>query len=328
MLEETLIQVQQGQVDKFEGFLRREVDKGNPDSPLIFEALVEGYMRLHRLLEASTCLAAWEKLQPDNMYLYFLRGSIRERIPNFEAAMDDYRKVLELNPEYEEARLRLCRILIERHQFDEALPHLLHLHSAEPGNLRVMVLLARCYMDQGQLADARQLLAEAIVKDPLNQPALLASAQLAMQDGATETAEEILRRALALDRYDREANFLMAQCLLRQPGKQTQANDQMARFKQIEEDWKRLHEITSRKIPEAPHDPELQYQVGAILLRLGDERTGVEWFKRALETNPRHEASRKALAEHGRRLGSKNGPASGRDSSDSAGKDELSFIPR
>src|SRR5262249_34329503 len=92
MLEETLIQVQQGQVDKFEGFLRREVDKGNPDSPLIFEALVEGYMRLHRLLEASTCLAVWEKLQPDNMYLYFLRGSIRERIPNFEAAMDDYRK--------------------------------------------------------------------------------------------------------------------------------------------------------------------------------------------------------------------------------------------
>jgi tetratricopeptide (TPR) repeat protein len=304
-LEEALMRVQQGDVDSTEAYFRREVDRGNPDSPLILEAFVEGYMRLHRLLDAMACLTAWEKLQPDNMYLYFLRGSVRERVPNLQAAADDYRKVLELNPDYDEARLRLARILLSTHETDEALMHLEQVRDTRLRNARMLVLLARCYIDLARPEEARRALSEVLDGDPKNQPALLVSAQLDLQEGATEQAESWLRQALAVDPHDREANFLLSQCLLRQPGKQAEAQQQLAKFKAIEDDWKALHEITAKKLSVAPHDADLQYQAGVLLLRLGEEQTGIEWLKRALETNPKHELSQKALAEYQKRTGDK-----------------------
>jgi predicted Zn-dependent protease len=299
-LEEALMRVQQGEVDKVEAYFRREVERGNPDSTLILEAFVEGYLKLHRLPDASACLTLWEKQEQDNMYLYLLRGSIRERIPNVQEAADDYRKVLDLNPNYDEARLRLARLLLEAHECAEAQSHLLHLSNVRPGNAGVLVLLARCYLDLARPEDARQILSEVLSRDPRNQPALLVSAQLALQEGANERAESFLRQALAVDPYDREVNFLLSQCLLRQPGRQAEAEQQLAKFKGIENDWKALHEITTKKMGAAPHDPDLQYQVGVIWLRLGEEKAGIEWLRRALETDPKHEPSQKALAEYQR----------------------------
>src|SRR5262249_54961120 len=149
----------------------------------------------------------------------------------------------------------------------------------------MLVLLARCYIDLARPEEARQLLSEVLAGDPKNQPALLVSSQLAMQEGATEQAESLLRQALAIDPYDREANFLLSQCLLRQAGRQAEAQQQLAKFKAIEDDWKALQEITAKKMSLSPQDPDLQYQAGVILLRLGEEQTGIEWLKRALETN-------------------------------------------
>jgi tetratricopeptide (TPR) repeat protein len=301
-MEEALIRVQQGEVDRAEAYFARQVEQGHPEAPLILEALVEGYMQVHRISEAMACIDLWEKLQPDNMYLYLLRGSIRERIENLEAAANDYRKVLELNPDYEEGRLRLARMLIEIHQCDQALPHLEHLRRLQPSNPTVLVNLARCCMELDRPQDARQALSEALDHDPTDQPALVVSAQLALQAGESEQAEKLVRRALAVDPYEREANFLLSQCL-RQCGKIAEADQQAAKFKRIDADWRAVHEIVTVKMPKAPHDPEFRYQLGVILLRLGEDKTGVLWLKRALETDPKHEASRKALAEYYERLG-------------------------
>jgi tetratricopeptide (TPR) repeat protein len=301
--EQALMRVQQGEMENAEQHFLREIEKGDPDSPLYLEALVEGYMHLHRLPDAAACLQRWEKLQPDNMYLYFLRGSLRERIPNLRDAADDYRKVLELNPGYEEARLRLARVLIETHDSEEALTHLAHLRSVQPENPSVLVLLARCYMDLARPQEAREVLAPVLERDPRNQPALLVSARLALQEGDLEQAENQSRRAVAADPSDREAHFLLSQSLLRQPSKQAEAKEQLVRFKRVEADWQTLHEITTKKLGAAPHDPDLMYQLGVLWLRLGDEKEGVEWLKNALRADPSHQPSRKALADYYRRVG-------------------------
>jgi tetratricopeptide (TPR) repeat protein len=331
-MEQALIKVQQGEVDQTEAYFRRQVESGHPDAPLILEAFVEGYLQLHRLPEASACLAIWEKLQQDNMFLYFLRGSIRERIPNLQEAADDYRKVLELNPNYDEARLRLARVLLEGHECSEAISHLQRVLETQPTNSRALVLLGRCYMDIGRPEEARPALEQALAQNPQSQTALLASAQLAMQEGANEEAEKLLRRGLLIDAQDRETNFVLAQCLLRQPRRKREADEQMARFKRIEDDWKTLHEITTKKMGENPHDPDLQYQVGVLALRLGEDNMGIEWLKRALDTNPRHEAARKALADYYQRVGGRDtaGPREPPDSISgvTGRKDELSSVPR
>jgi Flp pilus assembly protein TadD len=300
-MEQALVSLQQGELDR-ESYFLRQVDQGHPDSPLILEALVEGYMQAHRVHNAVACLARWEKLQPDNMYIYFLRGNIREQIPNLEPAASDYRKVLELNPRFEEARLHLANMLIELHDCQEALEHLQHLHEIQPRNTVVLVFMARCYIELSRPEEARQALAEALSLDEKNQAALRVSAQLAMQEGEAEQAEKLLRQALAIDPHEREANFLLAQCL-RQRGKEAEADQQTARFKSIEADWQALHELFTVKISAAPHDAGLQSQVGTLLLRLGEEKAGVDWLKRALVTDPEHEPTRQALAGYYDRIG-------------------------
>jgi tetratricopeptide (TPR) repeat protein len=300
--EFALMRVQQGDLEGNEQYFQREVANGNPNSALFLEAFVEGYMRLDRLVDVNACLLRWQQLEEDNMYFYLLRGSIRERIPNVRAAGEDYSKVLELNPDFDEARLRLVRILLAGHKAEEALGHALRLRERLPGNPEVPVLLARCYFETGEPERARPLLAEALEHDPANQPALLASARLFIQDGDLERAESCLRQARAIDPHSLEVLFVLAQCL-RERGKEAEADQIQAAFKQIESDWTTLHDIRTRKIGASPDDPDLRYQGAIILIRLGEVKEGIEWLKRALALNPNHEPSRKALAAYFREVG-------------------------
>src|SRR5262249_14848028 len=159
-----------------------------------------------------------------------------------------------------------------------------------------LIYLGRCYMELNRAAEAREALDEAIQRDPKNQQALIVSAQLAMQQGEAEEAERIVRQALAIDANESEANFILTQCL-RQIGRTKEAEQQAARYKRIQADWNTIHDLTTQKIPRAPHDVELQYQLGVILLRLGEDQTALNWLKKTLETDPKHDAARKALAE-------------------------------
>jgi tetratricopeptide (TPR) repeat protein len=301
-IELSLMGVQQGKVDLSEKYFQDEVAKGNPDAPLILEAFIEGYMRLDRLADVDACFVRWQQLENNNMYFYLLRGSFRERIPNLEEAAADYSKVLELNPEYDEARLRLIRVLLGEHDGDAALTQTLRMAERKPGNNEVQVLLARCYLELARPEEARPLLAQVLNKDPANTNALRASAQLAIEDGSPEDAEKSLRQLLAGDPHDREGRFLLAQCL-KELGRDAQARDELAKFHSIEADWKALHEIRTRKISLSPFDPELRYQGGILLLRLGESKEGVEWLERALDLDPKHDASRKALVEYYQRIG-------------------------
>jgi tetratricopeptide (TPR) repeat protein len=298
--EMALIGVQVGGVDFTEKHFQTLVNEQHPDSALFLEAFVRGYLRVHRLIDADACFQRWANLQQDNPYLYLLRGEARERIPNLVDAAADYNKVLELDPSFDEAHLRVARVLLGLHDGNEALPHLLHLRSVRPNDIQVLVLLGRCYVELARPEDARPVLAEAMALDPKDTSVLYASAQLAMQEGNTEQAEAILRQAIAIDPNDRELNFLFAQCLT-QRGKVGEAEQQTTKFKRIDADMQTLHFLTTKKMGESPHDPDVQSQVGVILLRLGEERMGVEWLKRALAINPEHAASRKALDDYQKR---------------------------
>jgi tetratricopeptide (TPR) repeat protein len=317
--EYALIRVQQGDVDKPEAYFRREIDNGNPEAGLYLEAFVEGYLYVRRLSEASVCLDRWEKIQPDNMYVYFLRGSLWERIPKRPEATEEYRKVLELNPDYAEARLRLARILIEAHEYEEALTQVMRLRQQQPDNPTARVYLAQCYLGLARAEEARPLLEQVLQQNPRDSGALFVSAQLALQEGHAEQAEALLRQLLTIEPHEREAIFLLAKCL-RQLGKGAEAEEQTARFRQIDADWRKLQELTTVKMGTTPHDPELRYQVGVILRRLGEDKAAVEWFQRALQTDPQHEPSRKALAE----LSQRNGEA--RSATTAAPSGEVGYI--
>jgi predicted Zn-dependent protease len=235
--EFALMRVQQGDMASAAAHFQREIANDNPNAPLYLEALVEGYLRTDQVPNAIACLQRWEQLQGDSIPLCMLRGLTRERIVNLQAAADDYRKVLELDPFADDARARLIRILLTVHEGEEALTHADFLHGREPENLEYSILLARCDLELGSGEAARALLELALKQEPENAEALAARGILAMQDGDLKQAEMLLRRATALSPRDRELIFVYMQCL-RESGKIAEADEQLAILKRLEKETK------------------------------------------------------------------------------------------
>src|SRR5262249_51797624 len=133
-LEQTLLRVQGGDVVHSEGYLLSNVRQGHPDAVLILEALSKGYMQTYRLPQAASSLTLWRGGEPDNTRALLWRGEVAagRRVP--AEAMRAYRRVLELDPGRDDARLRLAELLVHAHQAAEAVEHMEQLYQRQPNN--------------------------------------------------------------------------------------------------------------------------------------------------------------------------------------------------
>jgi predicted Zn-dependent protease len=116
--------------------------------------------------------------------------------------------------------------------------------------------------------------------------------------GRPAEAEDWLRRAAAELPYDYLTQWKLYQCL-QQQGKEDDAKAQLARSEDLKARRERLGEIQSRKMTEHPHDPALHYELGKLLLSLGNEDLGERWLRSALhESNDQYGPAHAALADY------------------------------
>src|SRR5262249_27670266 len=120
-LEQALLRAQRGGVGSVPPCLRSLGEADPPATPLILEAMVRGYMRAYRYGDATLLLALWQDRCPDDLEVYLLQGYVREQIGPTRDAVENYRRVLELDPEHDEARLRLADVLLDQSLPAEAL---------------------------------------------------------------------------------------------------------------------------------------------------------------------------------------------------------------
>jgi tetratricopeptide (TPR) repeat protein len=296
-LERILLHAQRGAVDRVAWYCRPRVDRNDPATPLILEALVEGLVRSYRLPEALEYLRRWQERDPDNVQAIQLRASIWKLYQKDYWAADDYREVLRRDPDHDEGRLGLAEALVRIHAFDEAQPHLDTLRRRHPRHPLVHVLLARCREQQGDPAEAERLLEEVLGWEPHLAAALAARGRLAAERGQWEAAERWLRDALARAPGDHEARFHLVACL-RRLGRSDEAREQDERLHALERDRKRLYEIQTTDLARRPHDPALLCELGEILLRGGSPEEGARMQQEALRHDPHFAPAHRALAVH------------------------------
>jgi tetratricopeptide (TPR) repeat protein len=302
-LEQMLVRAQRGGMDTLMPYLRGLVEQEHPASPLILEAMARGYIRAFRYGDAAAVLAVWVSRDPDNIQARLLQGFVREQNGPKSQAAEDFRRVIELDPDNEEARLRLgLLLLLERAMPAEAAVHLEYLVRKQPDNPDALTRLALCRLTLNRQEEAREILQGVLQAHPRHRLALSAWGELAMQTDQPAEAERCFRQVLAIDRADYLTLFKLHKCL-RQLGKDREAQATEDRLRVMEADGDRIRKIIKEELPYTPNSPALQTEIGTILLRSGSDREGRQWLYSALRSDPGYLPAHRALVAYYRRIG-------------------------
>src|SRR5262249_12935486 len=149
-LERALARAQRGELARVEDYLLSGANKDQPEAVLILEALTQGYLKTHRLLDASHCLDLWLQHQPNNVRALVWRGEVKERRNSNAEAIVAYRRAVELEPDNEDVRLHLAQALIRSDQAEEAQVQFEQLQHRQPENSEVLLGLAHCRRSLGK----------------------------------------------------------------------------------------------------------------------------------------------------------------------------------
>lgn len=294
LLEWALLRAQVGELAAVEEYLRDQLSRGSAQTPLIQEALIEGYIRTYRIGPALAGVEEWLKRQPDDTQALYLQGCIWQQVQRPQKALPSYRRAVELDPERDDARWRLCQCLLRQGLYAEANSHLEHLHRLYPQNAEMTVALASARFKQGWMAEARQLLDAVLAEQPDNAAALRERGRLDLAYGKVADAEKWLRHAAQVNPHDAQLLPLLSMAL-EQQGKQDEAQIVQDRLKENDRNFQRLEQICLHELGERPHDAVLHAELGSLLLRLGHREDGRNWLLLALQEDPNCVAARTAL---------------------------------
>lgn len=285
-------------VDEFSEACWKYVEQGRYDPSLLMEALTRGYLRQYRLGLAHLCLERWKKEQPDNPQAFYLEGMLHlDYLRSSSAAVNSYRRAVELDADHEKARLGLAIALLHGKNFAEAAEHFRRLLQGQPDNARVQVALAECLEGLSEAAEAQRLVEEALARAPQMSAALSMRGQIAFDNGELAEAETWLRQALRIDPRDHRALYSLILCL-EKTGQAEEAGHWRQELQQMEQDLERFNQIITKEIAQRPNDPSLHCTIGQMLLRAGKRDEGIRWLQQSLQLNPSYAPARQALAEY------------------------------
>jgi tetratricopeptide (TPR) repeat protein len=286
--------------DQVEDFLLAQTERGPERALPAWEALVQGYLRVSRLLDAHTLLDRWLSLAPEDVQAISLRGQVWLASRGHEKAAEQFRRALELDPSRDDDRRGLARAAMEVGRFDEARTQLELLRQRQPDDPDLRVRLARCQHVLGRAPEARALLDEVLAERPDFGPALRTRGQMLLVVGLPAEAEPYLRRAVAVLPNDYLTNFSLGQALQQQ--KKAEGKRYAERAQEIKDANERLNELTVRKLSERPHDAELHAEVGQLQMKLG-VGNAERWLRSALRLNADCRLAHEELAKLYRQKG-------------------------
>jgi tetratricopeptide (TPR) repeat protein len=294
-LEWALLQAVEGDLLGVEEFLQSRAARDPAAAPLVREALAEGNTRMCRLRAANEILDRWLEAEPDNPRALYLRGQLMRPIqPN--KSVPDYRRVVELDPDNDDARWWLAVSLQESGQFGEALTHLEYLRARGWPAHDLRARLARSLDRVGRTDEARALLDTLLAERPDDAYALRVRGQVEYLAGDMPAAEKWLREAVRVRPADYQARHTLAQCL-REQHKDDAAQEEQAVAEKVKARQDRLAEIRTREMSLRPDDPALHCLMGVLYASLGNLDVAENWLTSALYVDRDYGPAHAALAD-------------------------------
>jgi tetratricopeptide (TPR) repeat protein len=293
-LEWALLQVERGDLERAEDYLRRTVGPDHPDAAIVCEALARGYLLTDRLNDLRGVADKWLEVRPGDTHALYYRGLACERLGQWPEAVAAYRESVEADPENADARLHLAELLLVHYQdAAQALDHYERVRGRRPSDPAVLIGLARCRRELGQTAAARDLLDGLLAAHPDHARALAERGRVALAEDDPAGAERWLRQAVAGAPEDAAALHSLKSALTLQD-KKDEAAQLEPRINQLNADLKRYREVVWA-VAKDPRNPALRTEAAEICARLGRKDEQRRWLATALLIAPSDERVRAAL---------------------------------
>ncbi|MDB5309322.1 MAG: tetratricopeptide repeat protein [Gemmataceae bacterium] len=296
VFERLLLRTTRGESGAMSPSLLARIEAGGPDAPLAREALVTGLLYQFRWRQAERAIADWLEAAPDETTAILLRGKLQEQRAQTSESLLSFRRVVELDPDHDEARLRLTTLLLQLRQGEEAVAHLDYLRHRLPDNPEVKVQWSRALALQGRAAEARAALTDCLRAHPDCPAALVDQGKCETADGDDKAAEEYLDRAARLDPGNLTTRHLHALALAR-TGKAAAA-DELETIRRLEADFERINQLIQGPLQMTPDDPAVHHEIATIALRAGQSAEALRWLQSALQVRPDHQPTHQLLAAY------------------------------
>lgn len=129
---------------------------------------------------------------------------------DYDRSTQQYRRILERDPQDTKIRTSLADVLSWQKKYDEAVSEYLKILQLKPDDLEVKEKLAAVYVWKKDFFKAEALYQEILAKDPHDPKQAIAFAEVCFHLGKTAEAEKLLKGVLEADPKNRDARILLA----------------------------------------------------------------------------------------------------------------------
>lgn len=264
----------------------------------VFEALAKCYLIEYRIADALVCLAHWSEWRPEALQPRLWRSQILERDNHWDLAADEYNAILKLQPDNVVIRIKLADSLMYRNQVNDALEVYQECLAESPKEPMALLGYAQCLRRMGNLEDARRALdqlADLDLEDDVRGHVTAETAQFSLEQRDYKQALKLFEEAVELAPDDSAAHYGLGMALSRL-GKTERAQREFDLTKRIKAKNERISDIAQALLA-TPNNADLRYEAGKALVEEGFKQEGLRWWMQALDIDPRHRDTHRALAQ-------------------------------
>lgn len=290
----------------------REAVRLKPGDEQLRATLAEALVSLKRWTEAEQVLTHEVRLNPQSGRahynlgeLYYVQGRFGEALPELKKAAEAATGI-----GLDRIYVKTGMVSLNQLEFDNAVRDFQKALQVNPDLVVAHLALANLYARQGRDDEATKEYSTALALEPKRSDVYTSLAQLYFRKSDYPRAIEASRRALELDQQQRQAEYILAQAFIR-TGRVEEGRTELAKFRAMEEqaeaeehhlretlslNQEALSAFRNQQYDKAiallrvavEHDPEMglpYLRLGFVFMKTGEHREAIMNLRRALELN-------------------------------------------
>jgi arylsulfatase A-like enzyme/Tfp pilus assembly protein PilF len=252
---------------------RRESALADPKDKIeLFNLMTDARQKLQDEREASDGIEMLKRVaaaDPQVIDAWLLLGNEYAKQGKYVQALTEYRRALELKPDYDLALRNMAGVYRDMGRPGDAVAGFERLLSVDPNNLQVRQELAQLLLDGGRVADAEGELKTVLEQDPGMAAAHNTLGALRLKQGSLDVGEREIRVALAQRPDLPLAHFNLAVAA----EQRSDVTGAIAEYRQ--------------EIERHAGSYMAQFNLGKLYERLGDREGQLKAYEDAIASNPR-----------------------------------------